>query len=75
MGVRPCRPHDSEANGIAERRDDERRSISNPMHHPAALELAHTTARRPRPTNAHDGEYRDPSVKDAALGVSEDVAS
>lgn len=49
-------------------------SITDPVHHQAALELAHRAAHRPRPASTEQVEQRDLSVYDAAFGVSEDVA-
>jgi transposase len=49
-------------------------SITDPVHHQAALELAHRAAHRPRPSSNDQVEQRDLSVYDAAFGVTEDVA-
>lgn len=52
-------------------------SITDPVHHQAALELAHLAAHRPRPASASEADevqQRDLGAYDAAFGLAEEVA-
>jgi transposase len=52
-------------------------SITDPVHHQAALELAYRAAHRPRPAPANDPievEQRDLTAYDTAFGLDEEVA-
>ncbi|MGL5827310.1 MAG: Mu transposase domain-containing protein, partial [Nocardioides sp.] len=52
---------------------DRQKSITDPVHHQAALELAHRAAHHPRTSSNDQVEQRDLSVYDAAFGITEDV--
>ncbi len=48
-------------------------TITDPVHHQRALELAHRAAHRPRSTSVDDVQRRDLSAYDDAFGLTEDV--